>query len=111
MCKTIVLSSGEHTSISHCPCCKVFYVWHNNLVLSFDDHEFSYFKDIIDHASFQDTCLPFPDKTDRILLRSPQEDISFAFTNPELEKFKSLLNEAVYMKEVYTLMGTEPGSR
>lgn len=111
MCKTLVLSSGKHTAISHCPCCKVFYVWHNNLVLSFNAQEFALFKEIIDDASFYDTCLPFPDKQDRILLRSPNEDISFAFTAEELADFRTMLNEAIYMKEVYTLMSTEPGTR
>jgi len=111
MCKTIVLSSGEHTAISHCPCCKVYYVWHNNLVLSFSGQEFLSFREIIENASFTETSLPFPDKKERILLRSPNEDISFAFTSAELEDFRSMLNEAIYMKEVYTLMGTEPGTR
>lgn len=111
MCKTLVLSSGKHTAITHCPCCKVYYVWHNNLVLNFTQHDFVNFKEIIDNASFDDTCLPFPDKRERILLRTPNEDISFAFTYKELETFRGLLNEATYMKEVYTLMGTEPGTR
>lgn len=111
MCKTLVLSTGKHTAITHCPCCKVYYIWHNNLVLNFTQHDFNNFKHIIDHAAFDETSLPFPDKEERILLRTPNEDISFAFTYPELESFKELLNEAIYMKEVYELMGTAPGTR
>ncbi len=111
MCKTQVLSSKKHTAITHCPGCNVYYVWHNNLVLSFSQQDFSNFRKIIEHAAFGDTSLPFPDQKDRILLRTPNDDISFAFTRKELESFKGLLNEAVYMNEVYTLMRTEPGTR
>lgn len=110
MCKTIVLSSGKDTAISHCPCCDIFYIWHNNLLLNFTHNDFLNFKDIIQNFSFSETSLPFPDKKDRILLRTPNQDISFAFTHDELDAFRSMLNEAMFMKEVYTLMGTAPGT-
>lgn len=110
MCRTLILTSGKHTAITYCNCCQLLYIWHNNLLLNFTPKDFLTFKKTIENTSFEDNCLPFPDKKQRIILRTPNDDISFAFTNPELESFKSYLNEAIFMKEVYTLMGTEPGS-
>jgi len=111
MCKTIVLSSGKQTAITHCECCQAYYIWHNNLLLNFTAAEFLTFRNVIENTSFTENCLPFPDKKDRVVLHTPSEDISFAFTCAELESFKVRLNEALYMKEIYTLMGTEPGKR
>lgn len=79
-------------------------------MLNFTHNDFLNFKEIIQNFSFSETSLHFPDKKERILLRTPNEDISFAFTHHELDSFRSMLNEAMFMKEVYTLMGTEPGT-
>ncbi|KIO78047.1 hypothetical protein TH53_06025 [Pedobacter lusitanus] len=88
----------------------MFYIWHNNLMLSLSPDDFFNFKNIIENTSFDETSMPFPDKKERVLLPTPDQDISFAFTNEELKSFRTLLNEAVFMKEVYSLMGTEPGT-
>lgn len=111
MCKTIVLSSGKHTAITYCNCCQLLYIWHKNLLLNFAPEDFLAFKKTIEETSFEENCLPFPDHSERIILRTPNEDISFAFTYAELKSFRSALSEALFMKEVYMLIGTEPGSR
>lgn len=105
MCKTTILSAGRRTTITQCPCCDVIYIWHNNLLLSFSMADFITFKNVIEKTSFTENCLPFPDKRNRIILRTPNDDISFAFTHRELETFKARLNEALFMKEVYSLVG------
>lgn len=104
MCKTTTLSSGKRTTITQCPCCQAIYIWHNNLLLNFSMPDFITFKNIVDRTNFQENSLPFPDKRNRIVLRTPNDDISFAFTHRELETFKSKLNEALLMKEVYDLV-------
>lgn len=105
MCITKILSSGRRSTITQCPCCQVIYIWHNNLLLNFSMPDFITFKNMIDSTSFAENCLPFPDKRNRIVLRTPNDDISFAFTFRELENFKTRLNEALLMKEVYALVG------
>jgi len=106
MCKTTILSAGKRTTITQCPCCDVIYIWHNNLLLSFSMPDFITFKNVIEKTSFTENCLPFPDKRNRIILRTPNDDISFAFTLRELETFKAKLDEALFMKEVYALIGS-----
>jgi len=43
---------------------------------------------------------------DRIVLHTPQEDISFAFDDEEFEDFKAAIDEAIYMNEVYLIMNS-----
>jgi len=62
------------------------------------------FRNVIEKTSFTENCLPFPDKRNRIILRTPNDDISFAFTHRELEAFKARLSEALLMKEAYSLV-------
>ncbi|WP_244889465.1 DUF6686 family protein [Pedobacter antarcticus] len=111
MCKTIVLSTQEDSAVSHCPSCHVIYVWHKNLMLNFSEQDFLSFKSMLDEYRYCESGMPFPDQRERILLHTPHEDISFAFTQEELLQLLKLLDEALFMKEVYTLMRTEPGFR
>lgn len=104
MCKTRVLSTKGDTLISTCVGCKVFYLWHNNLLLNFTEQAFMSFREVVEGMPFNNNCLPFPDMEERIILHTPNEDICFAFCYDEFEDFKEAINEAIYMNEVYALM-------
>jgi hypothetical protein len=104
MCINKILSQKGQTIISNCIGCKTFYIWHDNLMLSFSEEAFSSFKEVLNSLSFEDRCLPFPGGEERIILHTPHDDISFAFAEEEFELCKAAIDEAIFMKEVYELM-------
>ncbi len=104
MCQTRVLTSKGKTVISNCTNCKTYYIWHHNLVLTFPVNGFASFRETVNSISFDSNSLPFPDGHDRIILHTPNDDISFAFDAGELEDFRAAILEAEYMNEVYLLM-------
>ncbi|WP_316789153.1 DUF6686 family protein [Pedobacter frigoris] len=106
MCKTRVLSTKGATVISSCIGCQVFYIWHNNLVLNFTQEAFVTFKDVLENTPFHKNSLPFPDNEERIILHTPNDDISFAFSYEEFEEFKAAISEAIYMNDVYAIMNS-----
>lgn len=104
MCQTKILSWKDQTLISQCDECQVIYIWHNNLMLSLNKDEFFSFKRTVGGLSFYKHCLPFPDGEERVILRTPNQDISFVFAYEEYELFKDSIDEAIHMTEVYALM-------
>lgn len=104
MCKTRVLATRDQTVISSCVSCGMYYIWHNNLVLNFSSSAFDSFQGLVNGLDFHSSSLPFPDGEERVVLHTPNEDISFAFDEEEFESFKNAIDEAVYMKEVYVLV-------
>ena len=46
----------------------------------------------------------FPDGQDRLVMRTPVNDVQFTFTMDEWEDFQAAMDEAVYMQEIYALM-------
>ncbi|MGO1595937.1 MAG: DUF6686 family protein [Sphingobacterium sp.] len=104
MCKTRILSQKESTIIVQCVNCDVLNIWHNNLLLNFSMREFRSFKRIVNNLSFPDRSLSFPDGKRRIILRTPNDDISFTFDIEEFKVFKETIDEAIYMAEVYAMM-------
>jgi hypothetical protein len=109
MCQTRVLTIRGKTVISCCAGCKMYYIWHHNLVLNFPAIGFTSFKEVVDTICFESNSLPFPDGEDRIILHTPNDDISFTFDPEELEDFRAALSEATYMNEVYMLMERDTG--
>jgi hypothetical protein len=105
MCETRVLSNQGATHISQCTDCRAIYIWHQNLILNFTESQFNDFKNFANDMDFEERLLPFPDGEDRAVLRTPHSDINFTFTYPEWENFKAAIDEALYMLEVYSLMG------
>jgi hypothetical protein len=104
MCKTRILTTKGETVISSCMECRMYYIWHNNLVLNFSELAFGSFQEVVNSLPFDRNALPFPDGDDRIILHTPYDDISFAFDEDEFHSFRSAIDEAIYMNEVYTLM-------
>ncbi|PWG78369.1 hypothetical protein DDR33_22655 [Pararcticibacter amylolyticus] len=79
-------------------------IWHNNLLLNFTKEEFLSFRKVINDLVFGDNSLPFPDDIDRIILRTPNRDISFTFAEFDFEQFKQAMDEAIYFSEIYSMM-------
>ena len=104
MCKTRVLSTKGDTVISSCMGCKMYYLWHNNLLLNFSMDAFEAFRGVVFSLPFHKNSLPFPDDEERIILHTPNDDICFAFCYEEFESFKLAIDESIYMNEVYQLM-------
>lgn len=109
MCQTRVLTNKGQTVISSCMGCGMYYIWHQNLVLSFPAKAFRSFREVVTAVCFESNAQPFPDGQERIMLNTPNDDISFAFDEEELEDFRAAIAEAEYMNEVYQLMEREPG--
>ena len=104
MCKTRVLSTKGDTVVSSCMGCKMYYLWHNNLLLNFTSEAFESFRAVVNSLPFHKNSLPFPDDVERIILHTPNDDICFAFCYDDFETFKQDIDEAMYMNEVYVLM-------
>lgn len=104
MCVTKILSIKAATTITYCPGCNAFYILHNNLLLSFTKETFNSFQEELRHLSLEQNGLLFPGGLERIILRTPNPDISFSFGKEEFVLFKHTVDEAVYMREIYTLI-------
>jgi hypothetical protein len=104
MCETRMLSKKGAATISQCIECRTVYIWHRNLVLNFSESQFADFKNFARDMDFEERCLPFPDGLERAVVRTPHNDINFAFTMDEWENLNGAIDEAGYMLEVYGLM-------
>ena len=104
MCQTRVLSTRDQITISHCMHCKLMYIWHNNLLLNFTTEKFLAFRNALSKLKYEDCGFPFPDQEDRAIISCPHPEISFAFSWEEWQDLIEVMDEASYMKEVYSLM-------
>ncbi len=107
MCDAKVISQKNAVVISRCSECRCIFIWNNNLVLSFTPEQFVQFRGFTADLDFEEFTLPFPDGKERVVMRTPVNDIQLAFTPDEWEDFHSAMEEAVYMQEIYSLMEKE----
>jgi hypothetical protein len=89
--------------------CRLQYVLYlaQQPAFKFQLEAFMSFRDVVNNMPFHNNCLPFPDQEERVVLHTPNDDISFAFDYEEFEVFKAAIDEAIYMSEVYSLMNQE----
>lgn len=104
MCDAKILSQRGATVISRCSECNCLFIWNHNLILSFTTDQFMQFKDFSAEFEFAGHSFPFPDGEERMVMRTPTNDIQFTFTIHEWEDFQAAMTEATYMQEVYALM-------
>jgi hypothetical protein len=104
MCQNIVLSSKGAAVISQCMECKVLNLWHHNLLLSFSPGQFKAFKDFTSRLDEEEYLFPFPDGEERLVLRTPNNDICFTFSTTEWEDFLAAMDEAEYMSDIYQMI-------
>jgi len=104
MCEHNILSQKGQTLISRCQGCKTTKIWQHNLLLSFTKGQFLAFKNFTSQINAAEAMFPFPDGEDRFVMRTPNMDISFAFTGSEWEDFGAAMEEAVYMIGIYDML-------
>ncbi|WP_235833070.1 hypothetical protein [Arcticibacter tournemirensis] len=104
MCETRLLYSGDSVTVSQCVHCRVLFIWHGNILLSFTSEKFSSFRRAINSFGYEVQYQYFADGEERLVVSTPNPEISFAFTAEEWASFKNALNEAAYMQEIYALM-------
>lgn len=105
MCQIRVLSSKNQAVVSHCIHCKMMLIWHNNILLNFNPEDFVSFRNMISRLDYDDCCVQFTDGEERAVIRTPNQDICFSFNFEEWVDLREALDEAVYMNEVYQMMG------
>jgi hypothetical protein len=104
MCQSTVLTQKGAAIISQCMDCKLITIWHHNLLLNFTPGQFKAFKDFTINLDQADYFFHFPDGDERLVLRTPNNDICFAFTEEEWDNFRVAMEEAEYMQDVYDLL-------
>jgi hypothetical protein len=104
MCDSKILSQVGASVVSRCSECHCIFIWNNNLILSFSPEQFIQFKDFTVELDFAEHTHPFPDGQERLVMRTPINDVQLTFTTDEWEDFHAAMDEAMYMQEVYTLM-------
>ncbi|WP_370525685.1 DUF6686 family protein [Olivibacter sp. SDN3] len=104
MCNTRVLCQHTRTTVSQCSDCGMFFIWHNNMLLSFLDKEYHLFLSYIKRYVFSERSVIFPDGEDRIIIHSSAKELSLAFEEDEWEEFKEALTEAAYLGNVYDIL-------
>jgi hypothetical protein len=104
MCDAKVISQKNTVVISRCSECRCIFIWNNNLILNFSPQQFIQFRDFTIELDIDEYTLPFPDGQERVVMRTPVNDIQLAFTPQEWDDFHAAMEEAVYMQEIYSLM-------
>src|SRR4051812_16184242 len=104
MCQTIIMCENKNTVISQCNDCQGLFIWHNNLMLSFSQEDFRQFNQTIHSLPFDGHSYSFPDGENRMILRTPNIDISFCFRRKEFEDFCTLIGESVYLMDLYAMI-------
>ncbi|AMR34298.1 hypothetical protein A0256_24015 [Mucilaginibacter sp. PAMC 26640] len=107
MCDAKILSQKGAAVISRCAECQCIFIWNRNLILSFTPGQFTEFKEFSADLDFVKNSFPFPDGQERIVMRTPTNDIQFTFTIDEWEDFQAAMDEAAYMQEVYALVESQ----
>ncbi len=104
MCQTVILCQKGPTLISQCIECRIINIWHNNVLLYFSPDDLNTFKNFTASLEPEECLFPFPDGQDRLILRTPNKDINFCFTDAEWLQFQIALEEAEYMRSIYEML-------
>ncbi|PJJ84262.1 DUF6686 family protein [Mucilaginibacter auburnensis] len=104
MCENIILSKTGAATISQCMECKVLTLWMRTLLLNFSPEQFKSFKNFTSKLEVDQSLFPFPDGEERLVLRTPHNDICMAFSIDDWEQFQGAMDEAEYMMQVYDMM-------
>lgn len=104
MCQIRVLSSRNQAVISHCVHCGMMLIWHHNILLNFSPDDFHSFRKMFSRLDFEECCVGFGDGKERAVIRTPNADICFSFSQDEWDDMRAAMDEAVYMRNVYDLM-------
>ncbi len=104
MCKIRTLSREGETLITQSVCCGDIQIWHNNLILRLNAPALRGFSDFLNDILFDTDCVEFPGGEWKIIIHTPNPEISFAFNHREFLDFKYAIQQALYMSEVYDIL-------
>ena len=105
MCKATVLSAKGATTITYCKQCCTHYIWQHSYLLTFNGAQYKRFVSRVADRIGREEYYVFPDGEWRTLLQTPMDELVFTFTQEEWKDFHQSLEEAVYMREVYQMLG------
>ena len=77
---------------------------YHNLMINFSLPEFTSFRRMVRSVLTDECLVPFPDGSERIILRTPFEGMCFTFLPHEAAELTTLLDEAFYMREIHNLI-------
>ncbi|MGO3108101.1 DUF6686 family protein [Sphingobacterium sp. JB170] len=95
MCKLKTLSREGKTTITQTTCCQIIHIWHSNLILRLDAQALSDFSRFLDEVLFETACVEFPDGEWKVIIHTPNPEISFAFDEWEFADFKTAVHDAL----------------
>lgn len=104
MCDAKIISHKGAAVVSRCSECRCIFLWHQNLVLNFTPEQFVQFKNFTDEMEFDNHTFPFPDGQERVVMRTPANDLQLTFTPEEWENMHEAMEEAIHMQEVYSIV-------
>lgn len=103
MCTYQTLYYSPEGYVIYCKECRNFQVAFSCLYLKFNEEDFIFFKNMISDL-FTKTDFTDQNHLRDILIRTPAEGISFAFSKYELEKFNHILESADSEYQTLALM-------
>lgn len=110
MCETKILTRTTLTEIDYCVKCRSVFLWHNNILMTFSEDEFSTFHRTLGQYSFSDCSMLFSDNVQRISICTPYNNINLVFDLVQWLDLRQAMEEASCMKEIYTLLHCPPSN-
>ncbi|SEL99284.1 hypothetical protein SAMN05216436_10192 [bacterium A37T11] len=102
--KLKILTQNEIGFVSIAETDGLIHLSFKNLLLNFSTGEFLAFRNMTKRLAAHNCLIPFPDGTQKIILRTPFEGIHFSFDVYEIQELANLMAEACYMKEIYGII-------
>ncbi len=104
MCETKILTRTPLTEIDYCVKCRSVFLWHNNILMTFSEEEFSTFHSTLGQYDFSECSMLFSDKVHRISICTPYNAINLVFDLTQWLDLRQAMEEASCMKEIYALL-------
>ncbi|GAB5523776.1 MAG: hypothetical protein Roseis2KO_16480 [Roseivirga sp.] len=104
-CIPKILVQGEYFNISTCSSCKRIGICYKNLISGFNRLDFVGFAQGIIQTPFEKFAVPFPPHgEERIVIKTCHKDIQFCFCPTEFSELKDLLQEALLLIEIESVL-------
>lgn len=104
MCKKTLIANIGDIQVTRCCNCKMINIWKTGLLLSFSYQQFYQFARVTKRLDFGRHFEYSPDGNRVVILSTPSPDICLKFTHAELQDFKHIIAEALYMHEIYEMV-------
>lgn len=102
--KLKILSQGKWGFVSIHEERDLVHLCFKNILLNFAVRDFLAFRDMVRSLVAEDCWILFPDRSRRVMLRTPYHGINFSFIEQELQELLGMLDEAYYMQELHIIL-------